>query len=99
MGECGFALEKFLIPLWTNLYHSRDLKGCGRFQTKIAPAEKMPQALQLPISGKFCLLANSLYWAKELVKVCRQCTRYQPPRFKPGEEITGSSFTNIKVFH
>lgn len=61
-----------LLPLWAKLYHPRGAKGCGRFQTKITMAKKMIQNLQLPIPCKLYVLADSWYWAKELVKVCRQ---------------------------
>jgi SRSO17 transposase len=69
----GLLWKNSLMPLWAKLYHSRKTKGCGRFQTKIAMAQKMVQGLRLPIPCKLYLLADSWYWAKELVKVCRKC--------------------------
>ena len=65
--------KDFLLPLWTKLYHPKGTKGCGRFQTKITLAKKMVQALQFPISCKVYVLADSWYWAKPLVQVCRKC--------------------------
>jgi len=61
-----------LLPLWTRLYHPRGAKGCGPFQTKITMAKKMIQNLKLPLPCKLYVLADSWYWAKELVKTCRQ---------------------------
>ena len=70
-----FALlyKDFLLPLWTKLYHPKGTKGCGSFQTKITLAKRMLQALRLPIPCKVYLLADSWYWAKELVLFCRKC--------------------------
>jgi hypothetical protein len=61
----------FLLPLWARLYHRKGTKGCGRFHTKIAIAQKMVRDLTLPVSCKLYVIADSWYWAKELVKVCR----------------------------
>jgi hypothetical protein len=63
--------KDFLLPLWARLYHGRATKGCGRFHTKIAIAKKMVRDLTLPVSCKLYVIADSWYWAKELVKVCR----------------------------
>jgi hypothetical protein len=68
----GLLWKNFLMPFWARLYHSRKTKGCGRFQTKIALAQKMLQNLRLPIPCKLYLLADSWYWAKELVNACRE---------------------------
>lgn len=65
--------KDFVLPLWTKLYHPKGTKGCGRFQTKITLAKKMIQSLQFPISCKLYVLADSWYWAKQLVQVCREC--------------------------
>jgi hypothetical protein len=65
--------KEFLLPLWARLYHPKGTRGCGYFQTKIALAKKMVQDLRLPLSGKLYILADSWYWAKALVKVCRRC--------------------------
>ena len=69
-----FALlyKDFLLPLWAKLYHPKGTKGCGSFQTKITIAQKMLQALRLPIPCKVYLLADSWYWAKELALLCRK---------------------------
>jgi SRSO17 transposase len=61
-----------LMPLWARLYHSRKTKGCGRFQTKITMAQKLVKDLRLPVTCKLYLLTDGWYWAKELVKVCRE---------------------------
>jgi hypothetical protein len=70
-----FALlyKDFLLPLWTKLYHPKGTKGCGSFQTKITLAQRMLQALRLPIPCKVYLLADNWYWAKELALFCRKC--------------------------
>ena len=68
----GLLWKDFLMPFWARLYHSRKTKGCGRFQTKIAMAQKMLQNLRLPIPCKLYLLADSWYWAQELVKACHE---------------------------
>jgi hypothetical protein len=69
-----FALlyKDFLLPLWAKLYHPKGTKGCGSFQTKITIAQKMLQALRLPIPCKVYLLADSWYWAKQLAQLCRK---------------------------
>ncbi len=61
-----------LLPLWARLYHPKKVKGCGRFQTKIRMAQEMLKNLTFPLPCKLYLLADSWYWAKELVKVCRE---------------------------
>jgi len=64
--------KDFLLPLWSKLYHPKGTKGCGPFQTKITMAQKMLQALRLPIPCKVYLLADSWYWAKQLAQLCRE---------------------------
>ena len=64
--------KDFLLRLWGRLYHCRTTKGCGRFRTKIAIAQKMVKDLELPVSYKLCILADGWYWAKQLVKLCRK---------------------------
>jgi len=76
-----------LLPLWARLYHPKKVKGCGRFQTKITMAQRMVKALQLPVSCKLYLLADSWYWAKELVKVCRQCGYHMISQLKSNSVI------------
>jgi len=65
--------KDFLLPRWAKLYHSKGTKGLGPFQTKITLAQKMLQALRLPVPCKVYLLADSWYWAKALARVCRKC--------------------------
>ena len=76
-----------LLPLWAKLYHPRGAQGCGRFQTKITMAKKMIQNLQLPLPCKLYVLADSWYWAKELVKVCRQCGYHMISQLKSNSVI------------
>jgi len=65
--------EDFLLPLWARLYHPKGTRGCGPFQTKIALAKKILKGLRLPVPCKLYVLADSWYWAKALVRVCRVC--------------------------
>jgi hypothetical protein len=65
--------QDFLLPLWARLYHPKGTRGCGPFQTKIALAKRMVKDLRLPLPCKLYVLADSWYWAKTLVKVCRKC--------------------------
>jgi SRSO17 transposase len=67
----GLLWKDSLMPFWARLYHSKKTKGCGRFHTKIALAQKMIQALKLPMPCKLYVLADSWYWAKQLVQTCR----------------------------
>jgi hypothetical protein len=63
----------FLLPLGAQLYHPRGTKGCGPFRTKIALAKSIISNLRLPVPCTLYVLADSWYWAKTLVKVCRTC--------------------------
>jgi hypothetical protein len=65
--------KDFLLPLWAKLYHPKGTRGCGPFQTKITLAQKIIRALALPVPCKLYVLADSWYWAKTLVQVCRKC--------------------------
>ena len=65
--------KEFLLPLWAKLYHPKGTRGCGPFQTKITLAQKIIRALMLPVPCKLYVLADSWYWAKTLVQVCRRC--------------------------
>jgi len=65
--------KDFLLPLWAKLYHPKGTRGCGPFQTKITLAQKIVRTLALPIPCKLYVLADSWYWAKTLVLVCRKC--------------------------
>jgi len=64
--------KDFLLPLWAKLYHPKGTRGCGPFHTKITFAQKIIRALALPIPCKLYVLADSWYWAKTLVLVCRK---------------------------
>jgi len=65
--------KEFLLPLWAKLYHPKGTRGGGPFQTKITLAQKIIRALALPVPCKLYVLADSWYWAKTLVQVCRKC--------------------------
>jgi hypothetical protein len=69
----ALLFKEFLFPLWAKLYHPKGTRGCGRFQTKITWAQKIVSTLALPIPCKLYVLADSWYWAKTLVQVCRTC--------------------------
>jgi hypothetical protein len=69
----ALLFKDFLLPLWAKLYHPKGIRGCGPFQTKISLAQKIIRALALPIPCKLYVLADSWYWAKTLVQVCRKC--------------------------
>jgi hypothetical protein len=69
----ALLFKDFLLPLWAKLYHPKGTRGCGRFQTKITLAQKIVRTLVLPIPCKLYVLADSWYWAKALVQVCRTC--------------------------
>jgi hypothetical protein len=65
--------KDFLLPLGAKLYHPKGTRGCGPFHTKITSAQKIIRALALPIPCRLYVLADSWYWAKTLVLVCRRC--------------------------
>jgi hypothetical protein len=65
--------KDFLFPFWAKLYHPKGTRGCGPFQTKITLAKRILKGLRLPLSCKLYVLADSWYWAKPLVRVCRRC--------------------------
>jgi SRSO17 transposase len=65
--------KDFLFPFWAKLYHPKGARGCGPFQTKIALAKGILKGLRLPLPCKLYVLADSWYWAKPLVRVCRRC--------------------------
>ena len=65
--------KDFLFPLWAKLYHPKGTRRCGPFQTKIALAKGILKEFRLPLSCKLYVLADSWYWAKPLVRVCRRC--------------------------
>jgi len=63
--------QDFLLPLGAKLYHPKGTQGCGYFRTKIDLAKGILKKLRLPVPCKLYVLADSWYWAKTLVKVCR----------------------------
>jgi SRSO17 transposase len=65
--------QDFLLPLRAKLYHPKGTRGCGPFQTKIVLAKKILKELGLPVPCRLYVLADSWYWAKALVRVCRTC--------------------------
>jgi hypothetical protein len=65
--------KDFLLPLWAKLYHPKGTRGCGPFHTKITLAQKIIRTLAVPIPCRLYVLADSWYWAKTLVLVCRKC--------------------------
>jgi IS4 transposase len=77
-------------------------RGCGPFQTKIALAKKIIQALVLPIPCKLYVLADSWYWAKTLAQVCRRCGYHMISQLKSnsvlwrdGEKTSVTSLLNL----
>ena len=65
--------KDFLLPLWAKLYHPRGAKGGGPFQTKITLVKKIIRGLQLPVSCKLYVLADTWYWGKPLAQLIRTC--------------------------
>ena len=79
--------KDFVLPLWARLYHGKATKKCGRFRTKIAIAQEMVRDLKLPVSCKLYVIADSWYWAKQLVKVCRSCGYHMISQLKSNSVI------------
>ena len=77
----------FLLPLWAKLYHPKGTKGCGYFRTKIELAKGIVKKLQLPVPCKLYVLADSWYWAKTLVKVCRACGYHMISQLKSNSNL------------
>lgn len=104
--------KDFLLPLWAKLYHPKGTRGCGPFETKIALAKKIIRALVLPIPCKFYVLADSWYWAKTLVQVCRTCGYHMISQLKSNSVLwihgkktsvtsllgLGSSYREVSLF-
>jgi SRSO17 transposase len=89
--------KDFLLPLWAKLYHPKGTRGCGPFQTKIALAQKIIQALVLPIPCKLYVLADSWYWAKTLAQVCRKCGYHMISQLKSNSVLwIDGKKTNVK---
>jgi hypothetical protein len=65
--------KDFLLPLWAKLYNPKGTRGWGPFETKNTLAKRIIQGLGLPVPCKLYILADSWYWVKTLVKVCRKC--------------------------
>ena len=80
--------KDFLLPLWAKLYHPKGTRGCGPFETKIALAKRIIQGLRLPVPCKLCILADSWYWAKTLVKVCRKCGYHMISQLKSNSVLS-----------
>jgi len=83
----------FLIPLWARLYRPKKSKGCGCFQTKVTMTKIMLKDLALPVACKLYLLADSLYWSKELALLCRKLGYHMISQLK------SNSVLLIKVKH
>jgi len=79
--------RQFLLPLRAKLYHPKGTKGCGSFRTKIALAQKILKELRLPVPCKLYVLADSWYWAKTLVKVCRRCGYHMISQLKSNANL------------
>jgi SRSO17 transposase len=79
--------KQALLPLRAQLYHPKGAKGCGRFQTKISLAKRMLQGLRLPVPCQLYLLADGWYWAKELVKACRELGYHMISQLKSNSVI------------
>jgi hypothetical protein len=89
--------KDFLLPLWVKLYHPKGTRGCGLFQTKITLAQKIIKALALPIPCKLYVLADSWYWAKTLVLVCRKCGYHMISQLKSNSVLwIHGKKTNVK---
>jgi hypothetical protein len=79
--------QNFLLPLWAKLYHPKGTRGCGPFETKIMLAKKIIKELVLPIPCRLYLLADSWYWAKALVRVCRACGYHMISQLKSNSAL------------
>jgi hypothetical protein len=77
----------FLLPLGAKLYHPKGTKGCGYFRTKIELAKGIVKKLHLPVPCKLYVLADSWYWAKTLVKVCRACGYHMISQLKSNSNL------------
>ena len=80
--------KDFLLPLWAKLYHPKGTRGCGAFETKIALAKRLIKGFRLPVPCKLYLLADSWYWAKTLVKVCRKCGYHMISQLKSNSVLS-----------
>jgi SRSO17 transposase len=91
--------KDFLLPLWAKLYHPKGTRGCGPFQTKITLAQKIIRALALLVPCKVYLLADSWYWAKTLVQVCRKCGYHMISQLKSNSVLwIHGKKTNVTSF-
>ena len=79
--------QDFLLPLWAKLYHPKGTPGCGYFRTKIDLAKGILKKLRLPVPCKLYVLADSWYWAKTLVKVCRACGYHMISQLKSNSNL------------
>jgi len=80
--------KDFLLPLWAKLYHPKGTRGCGPFETKITLAKRVIKGLRLPVPCKLYILADSWYWAKTLVKVCRKCGYHMISQLKSNSVLS-----------
>jgi hypothetical protein len=95
----ALLFKDFLLPLWAKLYHPKGTRGCGPFQTKITMAQKILRALALPIPCKVYVLADSWYWAKTLVRVCRTCDYHMISQLKSNSVLwIHGKKTNVTTF-
>ncbi len=79
--------QDFLLPLWAKLYHPKGTRGCGPFRTKITLAKNILKGLRLPVPCKLYVLADSWYWAKGLVRVCRACGFHMISQLKSNSNL------------
>jgi len=91
--------KEFLLPLWAKLYHPQGTRGAGSFYTKITLAQKIIRALALPVPCKLYVLADSWYWAKTLVQVCRECGYHMISQLKSNSVLwIHGKKTNVTSF-
>ena len=79
--------QDFLLPLWAKLYHPKGTRGCGPFRTKITLAKNILKELRLPVPCRLYVLADSWYWAKTLVRVCRACGYHMISQLKSNSNL------------
>ena len=95
----ALLFKDFLLPLWAKLYHPKGTRGGGPFQTKITLAQKIIKTLTLPIPCKLYVLADSWYWAKTVVLVCRTCGYHMISQLKSNSVLwIHGKKTNVKSF-
>ena len=105
--------KDFLLPLWAKLYHPKGTRGCGPFRDENRLGQTaLSRGLRLPVPCKLYVLADSWYWAKTLVKVCRKCGYHMISQLKSNSVlwihgkrtkvtsllISTSSFREVSLF-